>query len=855
MKKLMLLLVTSLALGQLIAQGPPAGGPPPGSPGPMGGGSASGHLYGKLVDSAGHGIAHASVMILQIVKDPVGGKQREALVKGVSSQNNGDFSAEDLPIGKPLNIRVSAVGFTGLSQDVVLTPQVAEKDLGNLKLTIAVKLMQEAVVTASKPTMSLDMDKKVFNVSKDIVSAGGTGLDVLKNVPSVNVDIDGNITMRGASPQIMVDGKPTTLTLDEIPSDAIESIEVISNPSAKYDASGGGAGILNIVLKKNRKQGYNGSIRANADSHGATGLGAGLNFRENKINFSADVNYRTIRDWMSGSTERMTLNSSPETYIGEQELDTTKGYLLFGRIGLDYFVSNRTTLSLTAFGMQHAAHATSAISLNTDSLYPSGTVSQFGQEHIAAPHTFAGHGLTVGMKRLFATDKEEWTADASYFSGNATSSSLYVTNEYGDKAESALLSNQLQKIVGSGNDQNIILQTDFTDPVTSKMTLETGLRAAIQDRLNINNNYTYDPDSAAYLLIPSAASNYKSTSEVYAAYATLSSSIGKFTYKVGLRAESSRYHGTLLNTGQSFGNQYPISLFPSLFFSQKFGGDQELQLSYTRRVNRPNFFQLVPYTDSSNKLNITRGNPDLVPEFTQSVELSWLKNFPGRNTVMGSVYYKYTNHLITNYIVEDTDYAAGATTLINTFVNANSSSSVGAELTTQNTLTKWWDLSANVNVYHSEINAGNESGISQLAMWSWFGKASTNFRLPSGFALQVSGMYQSKTNLPVNTNNNQPGPPSIMSQNASQGYIRPFYEADLGLKKTLLNNKITLMLSFNDIFKSRTQDQYSYSEYFVQDNRRIRNPQLLRFNFTYNFGKVDASLFHRKNNNVESDSE
>jgi len=844
MKKLLLLLCTCLALGQLIAQGPP-----PGSPG------QNGHLYGKVVDSAGHGIARASVMILKISKEPTTGKPRETLLKGISSQNNGDFSAEDLPTGSPLKLSITSIGYSPLTQVITLTPQTSDKDLGDLKLTTATKLMQEVVVTASKPAMSLDMDKKVFNVAKDIVSAGGTGLDVLKNVPSVNVDIDGNITMRGASPQIMVDGKPTTLTLDEIPSDAIESIEVITNPSAKYDASGGGAGILNIVLKKNRKQGYNGSIRANADSHGATGLGAGLNFRENKINFSADLNYRTIRDWMSGSTERTTLDASPNTYIGEQELDTTRGYLMFERFGLDYFVSNRTTLSLTGFAMQHSAHSTSAISMNTDSLYPNGTVYQYGQEHIAAPHTFSGHGATVGMKHLFAKDKEEWTADISYFSGNATNSSLYVTNQYGDKAESVLLSKQLQRIQGSGNDQNIILQTDYTDPLTSKMILETGLRAAIQDRLNINNNYTYIPDSTAWLLIPSAASNYKSASEVYAAYATLSSSIGNFTYKVGLRAESSKYHGTLLNSGQSFGNQYPISLFPSLFFSQKLGGDQELQLSYTRRVNRPNFSQLVPYTDSSNKLNITRGNPALVPEFTQSIELSWLKNFPGRNTLMGSVYYKYTDHLITNYIIADTDYSTGATTLINTFINANSSSSVGAELTTQNTLTKWWDLSANVNVYHSEINAGNESGISQLALWSWFGKASTNFKLPSGFALQVSGMYQSKTNLPVNTNSNQPGPPSIMSQNASQGYIRPFYAVDLGLKKTLLNNKITLMLSYNDIFKSRIQDQYSYSEYFVQDNRRIRNPQLLRFNFTYNFGKVDASLFHRKNNNMASESD
>jgi ferric enterobactin receptor len=849
MNKILAIIVALLVVINHVFAQPPAGGP--GGPESSG----SGQVYGKLVDSTGKPISRASVLILKTFTDPATGKRKEVLVKGLTSANNGEFTAEDLPVGKPLRISISAVGYAALSQDVVLTPQAAEKDLGSLKLTILTKEMQEVVVTATRPAMSLDMDKKVFNVSKDIVSAGGTGLDVLKNVPSVNVDIDGNITMRGASPQIMVDGKPTMLTLDEIPSDAIESIEVITNPSAKYDASGGGAGILNIVLKKNRKTGYNGSVRANADSHGATGLGAGLNFRENKINFSADVNARTMRDWLSGSTERTTLGSSPNNYIGQQELDTTKGSMIFGRIGLDYFMTNRTTLSLAGFAMHHSAHSTSAINMTTDSLYPSGTTTQYTREHIDAPGSFDGKGATLGMKHLFAKDKQEWTADASYFSGRPTNNSLYTTNEYGDKTESTLISSQLQKIQGSANEHNIILQTDFTDPLTSKMTLETGLRAAIQDRLNINNNYTYEPDSAAWLLIPAAASNYKSRSEVYAAYAALSSSIGNFTYKIGLRAESSNYHGTLLNSGQAFGNQYPISLFPSLFFSQKLSGDQELQLSYTRRVNRPDFLQLVPYTDSSNKLNITRGNPDLVPEFTQSVELTYLKNFPGRNTLMGSVYYKHTDHLITNYIIADTDYTTGATTLINTFVNANSSNSVGAELTTQNTLTKWWDLAANINVYHSEINTGNEAGVSQLALWSWFGKANSAFRLPSGFSLQVSGMYQSKTNLPVNSNGNQPGPHNMMSQNASQGYIRSFYELDLGVKKTFLANKLALSLSFNDIFKSRIQDQYSYSAYFIQDNRRIRNSQMLRLNFTYNFGKVDASLLRRKNNNMTSESE
>jgi outer membrane receptor protein involved in Fe transport len=735
-----------------------------------------------------------------------------------------------------------------------LSPQSSEKDLGDLHMTLATKELQQVVVTASKPSMTVDMDKKVFNVSKDIVSAGGNGLDVLKNVPSVNVDIDGNISLRGASPQLMVDGKPTTLTLDEIPSDAIESIEVITNPSAKYDASGGGAGILNLVLKKNRKTGYSGSLRAGVDKYGGANAGASLNARENKINFFADINGRLNRDRGTSSIERVN-QGSPDTYLNQQQLDTSRGGMFFGRVGLDYFLNNRTTLSLTGFAMHHDGPSTSNISVNTDSLYSSGKIHQYSQEEISSTRRFNGRGATFGIKQLFARDKEEWTADASYFSGNASNNSLYTTNYYKAGSGSALASSQLQKIIGGGNDHNIILQSDFSDPLTARTTLEAGVRAALQSRLNINNNYTYNPDSADYVLVPSAASNYKSQSNVYAAYITLASSIRNFTYKAGVRIESSNYHGTLLDSKQTFNNQYPVSLFPSLFLGQKLGSGQELQLSYTRRVNRPNFFQLVPYTDSSNKLNITRGNPNLVPEFTQSLELSYIRNFPGNSLFMGSVYYKYIDHLITGYIESDTNANTGAKTLINTFVNAESSSSVGAELTGQVNLARWWDLSSNVNIYHSKINAGQTEVVAQQALWSWFGKLNMNFRLPSGFSVQASGIYQSKSNLPVNTNANQPGPPNMQSQSASQGYIKPYYEADLAVKKTFLSGKMAVTASFNDIFRSRKQDQYTYSSYFTQESVRLRNPQMLRLNLTYNFGKIDASLFRRKNNNVQSEEQ
>lgn len=857
MKKLTALICTLFLIGRVLAQ-PPAGAPP-GGPGNRPAATNSGHLYGRIVDSTGKGISRASVLILRVTKDPATGKSREMLLKGLTTQGNGDFSAEDLPIATPLRIKASAVGFTDMSQEITLSTQAAEKDLGKMALTIQPKQLEQVVVTASKPTMTVDMDKKVFNVAKDIQSIGGTGLDVLRNVPGINVDIDGNVTLRGGSPQLLIDGKPTTLTLDEIPSDAIESVEVITNPSAKYDASGGGAGILNIVLKKNRKTGYNGSIRTGIDRYGGTNAGASLNLRENKINFSADLNYRQMRDRAVSSILRDNFSSTPETNLTQHQLDTTKGHMIFGRVGLDYFITNRTTLSLTGFAMHHQMTNTSDITMNTDSLYNTGKLSQYSTEEIGMTRSFNGRGATLGFKQLFPKEKEEWTADASYFSGNASNSSDYTTNYFGSgngsSSGSAATSQQLQKIIGGGNDHNIILQSDFTDPLSKKTTLEAGVRAALQSRLNINNNYNFDADSGYYVLAPSAASNYKSRSNVYAAYATLASSFGNFTYKAGLRVESSNYQGTLLNSGQTFSNQYPLSLFPSLFLGQKLGDGQELQFTYTRRINRPNFFQLVPYTDSSNKLNITRGNPDLVPEFTQSLELGWLKTFHANSTLLASVYYKYTDHLITGYIETDTDAAAGATNYINTYINAESSTSLGAELTAQFPITKWWDFSANVNLYHSKIDVAGTETFPQQAMFSWFGKWNTSFRLPESWSIQLSGIYQSKTNLPVNTNSNQPGPPNMLTQSASQGYIKPFYEADLAVKKTFLSNKLSASLSFSDIFRSRRQDQYTFSTYFTQDYNRLRNPQMLRLNLTYNFGKIDVSLFKRKNNNVQTEEQ
>lgn len=807
-----------------------------------------GHIFGKIVDNAGSPIANASVMLLENRLDTVSKKAKATLLVGTATKNKGEFSLEELPMIGSFNLKISAVGFLPIEKAINFQPgSGSEINLGNMKLTTDAAQLEAVTVTATKSLMRLDIDKKVFNVEKNIVSAGGTALDVMKNVPSVNVDIDGNVSLRNSTPQLFIDGRSTTLTLEQIPADAIESVEVITNPSAKYDASGGGAGILNIVLKKNRKTGYNGNIRAGVDKRGALNGGADVSIRQDKVNISASIMGNQNKGRTTGTTDRLNLLDVPQTSINQNNYNKTNGGFLFGKLGLDYFITKQTTISLSGIRVHGEFNPNESINIQTDSLFDAGKIASYSQRTSTGSREFNGMGLVFGLKHLFAKKGEELTADANYFTGKNSNNSLYTTNYFANTS-GTVTGSELQKVLGDGQDKNLTLQTDYTKPLGAKTTLEAGLRASIRERVNNNNNFIFNNSLNDYELISSAVGNYKSSDNVYAAYASLSSSINDFGYKVGLRAERSDYSGELMNTKETFSNKYPISLFPSVFLSQKLANNQELQLSVTRRINRPNFFQLIPFTDYSDKLNITKGNANLVPEFTQSGELSYLKTFKGRNTLLGSVYYKYTTNLITRYLDKEFNAVTGTEDLINTYVNANSSYSAGAEITSQNYLTKWMDISTNVNIYNSKINTDNVSGQSQSAMWSWFGKFNSNFKLPAGLTAQLTATYQSKTNLPVNNNSgNMGGPPMMQSQSASQGYISAFWGMDIAVKKSFLKNEAaSVSLSVNDIFRTRSTNQYSESPYFIQTYNRLRDPQMIKLNFAYRFGKIDMSLFKRK---------
>jgi ferric enterobactin receptor len=870
MKKILSVLVLVLGLITVQAQFPAGGTGKTAQQIPN-----MGHVYGKITDSAGAAISGASVLLLQNKFDTVSKKRKEVLLKGITTKANGEFSFSELPMFGPLKLKISATGFKPVEQTVTFQlkmdgggakpagndPAQAmsaittmanafDKDLGNLKLEVDVKQLQNVTVVASKPAMRMDIDKKVFNVDRNIVSAGGTALDVMRNVPSVQVDIDGNVSLRNAAPQIYIEGRPTTLTLDQIPADAIESVEVITNPSAKYDASGGTAGILNIVLKKNKKSGYNGNLRAGVDKRGAINGGGDINIRQDKFNFTASAMVNQNKSRTSGTTDRLNLFENPQTAIFQNNYNKTNGAFVFGRVGLDYFVSNRTTLSVSGIRVHGEFKPYETIGINTDSLFTSGMVSSSSKRVTTGSREFNAKGLQFGFKQLFPKEGEELTADFNLFSGKNGGDNLYVTDYFAQSGGNKT-GEYKQQLISSGTNRFLTVQTDYVKPF-KKVKLETGLRAQLRKLSNINSNYVYNYSTNQFELISSATSNYKNTDNVYAGYVSVSGAVKDFGYKLGLRAESSDYTGTLLSNNSTFSNKYPISLFPSLFLSQKLGNKQELQVSVTRRINRPNFFQLIPFVDFTDNLNITKGNPALKPEFTQSFELSYSKTMKGNNTFLASLYYKKTTDLITRYQDKGAHPVTGEEVLINTFINANSSQSYGAELTSVNTLAKWWDISTNVNIYNSKIDASNVKGSSQEGMWSWFGKFNSNFKLPAKFTTQLTATYQSKTNLPVSSGGGfgpgGGGPPMGNAQSAAQGYIKPTYGVDIAIKKTFMKNDVaSVTLSVSDIFKTRRSVQYSYSDYFTQTYNRLRDPQMIRLNFTYRFGKMDMSLFKRKN--------
>jgi len=852
-----------------------------------------GHFYGKVVDSVtGKSVPFAAIQISGPQWDSVSHSLKTVALQGMLTGDNGEFSFEKLSVIGQFTIQINAMGYRNYSETVSFdlgklmkngkkiqsqansdSPDLnamsslinaVDKDLGNIKIAPDATQIKTVTVNGEAPPMELKLDKRVFDVSKSLTTAGGTAEDVLKTIPAVNVDIDGNVTLRNASPTIYVDGLPTTLTIDQIPADEIDKIEVITNPSAKYDASAGSGGIINIIMKHNQAPGYNGSLRGGVDQYGKANAGFDFNFREGKINWFLDLHYHQVKHIMYGSETKDTVHGQP-TYLPylknhQNDTNTMNGYFGFIRTGFDYFIDNRNTITLSgtyatgnfnSLDLLHTNNDTARYAISNEPI--SNTY-----ENSNSSRVFNNYGVSLLYKHLYPKEDENITASITANEGSSSGSGAFDIYNYDNNFNLLPLSTVDEQQISGGTNYYYVGKLDYVDPITKKIELDCGLMTTIN---NVTSNNS--------ILINGETNNGESTDynfneQIYAAYFTFSHNItSRLSYQLALRVEQSEYGGNQTDTTATIklNNQSLFKPFPGGFITYHLTEKSDLQLSYTTHITRPSFNQLV-VNNYSNPSSIQLANPNLLPAYQNSFELNYMHTFDKRSSLLLSAYYKITYDLITSEL-DSISYnpELKQDQYVNTYANANYGYSQGAEATLQVSPLSWLDVTANYNLYESGINATNLNVPDTAKPYlSYFAKLNLTIKLPKNFTIQLNGSYQSKAQVPVGGGGGGRwgGGYGGGITPSSSGYVIPTYTMDAAIKKEFLkNNKASITFNVRDIFATAvngtdvTATNEGGTPLYYQTTLRRRDARYYSVSFSYRFGQMDISIFKRKNNNID----
>lgn len=795
--------------------------------GKMGGrGFASGRLYGKVLDAKNkQAVEFASVALLSM---------DDKVVTGGLVKSNGDFSLDNLPMGT-FKIKISFLGYKTLEQKVTLTGQNSEKDLGNIKLSPDEKLLKEVEVSSEKATMQMSIDHKVYNVDKDISARGGTGLDAVKNIPSVSVDADGNVQLRNNSAQVYVDGRPTTLNLQQIPADQIDRVEVITNPSVKFDAATTG-GILNVVMKKNNKPGYNGMVTSGIGTNNRLNEMANLNVKQGKFNFSAMYSLNTQTNHNDGFTNKTSLGTLPDDPISKQPIkyyqqhDTAiqKNTFQFGRLSVDYFMNNRNTLTVSG-NLVHGQFGTA------DNQYY--TYTNEGGELIAKGNRFNDQKANfthftgqINFKHTFPKQGKEFTTDLTLSTSESHSDFNYTTYSYLPNNTQPANSPSLQYGNTGTPSGMYTYQADFINPLNDSTKLEMGVRSYLNNSSSAQKTQDYDYTTQQYIAFAQLSNNYQTSNMINAAYINYSSKKFSINYQGGLRFEQTFFKGRITDKDLSFSYFYPekdlaklqYCFFPAIYLSKNLKGDQQVQVNFSRKINRPNFFQVMPFIMHADNANIRIGNPSLQPEFQNIAEANY-NITRGKVNFLSSVYLKYIQNPITNVAYPQ---AENPNVLINTFQNGDNSTIYGWDNTIKVTPLKNLDLTANLVLFHTKITWQDSLQLFSNSGYSYLAKGTISYRFPKGIVFQANGTYHGPQIIPQGTQ-------------LANKYM------DLSLSKSFYQ-KLTFTATLSDVFNTkRMGTDYVTADYLETLSRR-RESRYFRFSVTYLFGKMDASLFKRK---------
>ena len=813
-------------------------------------------VYGKVVDvQTGKPIEFMSVQLMIRKTHDVTGKHADSLIRAMLTKANGYFSFDQLPVVETLFIEISAVGFAHVGKEFSFAAdeQIVQKDLGNIVLAREAEKLETVTILASRPALRMGIDKKIFDVDKSLTSKGGTAEDVMKNIPSVTVDVDGNVELRNSAPTIFVDGRPTILTLDQIPSDNIDRVELITNPSAKYDASSSG-GIINIILKKNKRTGINGMVSVTAGSQGVFNTNANLNMRQGKFNFFVSGNHNESYGQSKGNSFRENKkNGLVDNYFDQHSINFRGRNFNSIRFGVDYFLDNRNTISISQ-GIR-AGRFNNKETQSQNYLDGNKVLDKYGDRISSGNFKFDRNNTQLDFTHKFPTDGQELNASVNINYG-VVEDHTNITNTFYFPDGTLYENPNVVRNNGSNDNNQVTAKIDYENQIGENKKIEMGVRSYVNNYKSYFNSFNIKNGGAIKLPL---SNNYEYQEQVHSAYVTYTGKLKSLGYQLGLRGEYSRFDGTLIDSAQKFGYEYPASLkniwdalFPSIYLSKKVNETDEIQLNYSRRVRRPNFWQLNPFIDINDPLNIQQGNPVLQPEFRNSLEFNYSKNFKDGSNFLGVVYLRNTQGNITRY--SDTLTSAqydqlnnagvDPNAILNTFINSKSSSQAGLELTLQQKITANFDITPSASFSYRKVIAdvGNVNLSNQG--FDWNGKLTANYKVmtknPANIfnklGMQLTGGYRSPRVLP-------------------QGKRLENFSADFAVKKDFLkNDKATVTFSVNDIFDSQKFGVIYDTDNFYQETYRRRSVRGFRVSLSYKFGDANFSLFKKNGGGGNGDS-
>lgn len=777
--------------------------------------SASGQnatVKGKLTEaSSGTPLAYASVRLLQLPENK--------LVGGALTDDNGQFTVK-APYGDFV-AEIEFIGFETIkTAPFALTQQQDEHDLGTLKLSASATTLDEVQITAEQSTMVLALDKKIFNVGKDLANAGGNATDILTNIPSVSVDPEGTVKLRGSdNVRILIDGKPSGLVsfkgsagLQQLQASMIERVEIITNPSARYEAEGS-AGIINIILKKDQKQGFNGSIGLLAGNPTNFGTSADLNYRHRKINFF--INYAiAYRESPGGGSMLQERQANDTTFFLRQTSDNDfHGLSNNVRGGIDYFFSENSILTGSMLWRRSDARRLTNIRYEDyvfDLFTPLGYTLREQDETEDEPNS----EYSLIYKRKFG-EGHELTAETKYLNYWERSDQSFPQRTFfndGTEDESKAL---FQKSLNDEYENQYLVQVDYVRPIGKDGKFETGIRSSFRDMVN-DYVVTEKNVDGSFSVVPGLDNYFIYKENINGAYVIYGNKKRKFSWQGGLRAEHTDVNTILRDTDEENPRNY-FNLFPSVHLTYQLPDDNAVQLSYSRRVRRPVYNDLSPFSTFTDSRNFWSGNPDLDPEYSDVVELGHILYFD-KGSLSSSVYYRHTTDKIDR--IRRLDDAGNATTRPE---NLRAENAVGLEFSTAYSPKKWWKLDMNFNFFHAEIDGSNIETSYKASTYTWFARATSKFLLPRDLDFQVRGNYEAP-------------------QNTAQGSRKALYYMDLAASKDVLRRKGTLTLNVSDLFNTRRFRGVTEGENFssVSDFQWRRRQVNLTFSYRINQSKAAA---------------